>query len=338
MEERTEKADAATRMLEMIWPGPLAAQAIYAAARLGLADILADGPHSAEDIASTAKADAPSVRRLLRALATLEIFHQEDDGRFSQTPRSETLRSGTQVFTWAIMLGSPFVWRPWGQLYDGVVTGRCAFDEVFAMPFDEYMAVHPDEAEAYNAAMNTNASMALSPVVAAYDFSKFETIVDVGGGRGALLAGILEVNPGARGVLFDLPGVVADPEKLQVTRLGARCAVEGGNFFEYVPAGDALVLKSIIHGLSDEQAVRILYNCHEALNPGGRLILVETVLQPIQEPNPQKALMDLMMFTLTTGHERTAEQFEVLLREARFELLQIIPTERGNSVIEAAPQ
>lgn len=338
MTEHAEQADAATRMMELIWPGAFAAQAVYAAARLGAADLLVDGPRSAEDIADAAGADAPSVRRLLRALVSLDIFREEEDGRFSQTPLSETLRKDMHVGPWAIMLGSPFVWLPWGRLYDGVMTGTCAFHQVFATPFDEYMAAHPEEAEAYDTAMNTGASRASSAVVAAYDFSGFKNVVDVGGGRGALLAAILEACPGTRGVLFDLPGVLADPEKLQVSRLGGRCAVESGDFFERVPAGDALVLKSILHAFGDQQASLVLHNCHQALDPGGRLILIETVLRPIKEPSPQKALMDLMMFTLTTGHERTAREFEALLRDARFDVLRIISTDRGNSIIEAAPR
>jgi len=265
----------------------------------------------------------------------MEVFREDDDGRFCQTPMSDSLRSGAYVRPWAIMLGSPFVWRPWGQLYDGVMTGQCAFDDVFATTFGEYMAAHPDEAEAYNAAMDMNASTAVSAVVAAYDFSAFDTIVDIGGGRGALLAGILEANPETCGVLFDLPGVVADTEKLQVTRLGARCKIEGGDFFDHVPAGDALVLKSIVHGLSDGQARQLLANCGKSLYRGGKIILVENVLGHSQDVKPQNALMDLMMFTLTRGQERTADEFDRLLQEAGFELLRIIPTERGNSVIEA---
>ena len=338
MSEKTGPSDAAARMMQSLWPGALAAQAIHAAARLGIADLLVDGPRSAEALAAGAGADASAVRRLLRALTSLDIFREEADGRFGQTALSETLRSGSHVRPWAIMLGSPFVWRPWGELYDGVMHGTCAFDTVFATPFAEYMAAHPDEADVFDAAMDANASVASSAVVEAYDFSKFKTIVDVGGGRGALLAGILEAHPEARGVLFDLPGVVANAQALRVTRLGARCTVEGGDFFERVPAGDALVLKSIIHSLSDEQAHRVLSHCHAAIHPGGRLILVETGLERGEQTDPRKAMMDLMMFTLTAGHERTAEQFEVLLGEAGFELLQIIATKRGNRVIEAAPR
>jgi SAM-dependent methyltransferase len=338
MGAKSEQAEAAKEMMALIWPGALAAQAIYAAARLGIADLLADGPRSAEEIAAATKAHAPSVRRLLRALTSLEVFREEDDGRFSQTPLSDTLRLGSHMRPWAIMLGLPFVWEPWGRLYDGVMTGNCAFEEVFDTSFDEYMAAHPDEAEAFNDAMDAGASMATAAVVAAYDFSKFATIVDVGGGRGALLAGILDANPNARGVLFDLPDVLADANKLQVTRHGTRRTVESGDYFERIPNGDALVLKSIIHGCDDERAVRLLRNCREALNPGGRLILVETVLSPKHEESPRKAMMDLMMLTLTGGHERTAEQFKVLLGEAGFELSQIVPTDHGNPVIEAAPR
>ncbi|MCA9244317.1 MAG: hypothetical protein KDA32_10205 [Phycisphaerales bacterium] len=328
--------DPTTRVMQLLWPGAFATQAVHAAARLGVADTLADGPRSAEDIANAAGANADFTRRLLRALISLEIFREDDDGRFHNTPLSEALQRGSPARAWAMMLGAPFVWRPWGQLYDAVMTGGCAFDAVFATPFDEYMAAHPEEADAYNTAMDVNASMAAASVVAAYDFSAYETIVDVGGGRGALLAAILNANPKSRGVLFDLPGVVANRDTLRIARFGERCAVEGGDFFVRVPGGDALVLKSIIHALSDAQAAQVLRNCRNALNPKGRLMLIETILDAAGAPNPQKALMDLMMLTLTNGHERTAADFEALLPEAGFELTRVVPTDRGNAVIEAA--
>lgn len=330
-------ADPAARIMQLLWPGAFAAQAVYAAARLGVADLLAERPRSAEDIAAAAGANARFTRRLLRALVSLEMFREADDGRFHNTPLSETLTRDTPARAWAMMLGAPFVWRPWGQLYDAVMSGACAFDDVFATPFAEYMAARPDEADAYNTAMDVNASMAAPAVVAAYDFSAFETVVDVGGGRGALLAAILNAHPQARGVLFDLPEVVADRDKLRIARFGARCVVEGGDFFVRVPNGDALVCKSILHGLSDSQAGQVLNNFRNAIRPEGRLILVETVLDPAGTPNPQTALMDLMMLTLTNGHERTAEQFKTLLFAAGFHLTRMLSTDRGHCIVEAAP-
>ncbi|MCA9309923.1 MAG: hypothetical protein KDA21_01885 [Phycisphaerales bacterium] len=326
------------RLMQLIWPGALAAQAVHAAARLGIADILHPGPRTADDIARRAHADPGAMRRLLHALTSLDLVHHDGNDQFRTTPLGDTLRTGSPLRAWALMLGSPFTWQPWGRLVHTVRTGTCAFDDCFGMSFPEYMATHPEEADAFDAAMDVNASVAIPGILAACDFSRFHTIVDVGGGRGSLLAGILDAHPGARGILFDLPAVVADHTRLRITHLGERCTTKAGDYFDHVPAGDALLLKNILHGLSDQQAGEVLQHCRTAIRPRGRLILVETILDPQVTARPEQALMDLMMLTLTNGHERTADEFEALLAAADFTLLHVTPTERGHSVLEAAPR
>lgn len=329
-----------SRLFELIWPGGLAAQAVYAAARLNLADHLADGPKTAGELARATNAHPPSLERLLRALTSLGLLSQEADGRFRSTAVGETLESRRpgSVHPSAVFLGSPFLWNAWAGLYDNVMTGKTAFETVFGKPFYQHVADNAEDGAIFDTAMSSGSARAVDAVVEAYDFSRFETIVDVGGGQGKLLEGILAAHPGVKGVLFDLPAVVAGAAALRQGPVADRCEIEGGDAFDSVPAGaDAYLLKTVIHGFDDESAVRLLGRCREAIRDDGRLLLLEVVLRPSNEPDPQKALMDLMMLTLVPGRERTEEEFEALLRRADFTLLQVFATSGGGSVIEARP-
>lgn len=326
------------QMNNLLWPGAFGAQAIHVAAKLAIADLLADGRKTAEELAHATKTHAPSLRRLLEALARLGIFGEDMDGRFRNTTLSETLRTEhpASVRREAVFLGAPFLWKPWGELYETVTTGKPAFDKVYGKPFFDYLAGHPDEAEIFNRAMSAD-SAALSSLVAAYDFSQFEQIVDVGGGQGALLRTILSSNPKLHGVLYDLQTVVAGATDLRTGDIAARCKIVEGDFFKAVPeGGDAYILKSIIHDWSDEEALGILRNCRHAIRQDGRLLLVEHVLKtPSNEPDPS-GLMDLMMMVLLSGRERTESHFRTLLQKAGFSLIRVIPTPT-TSIIENRP-
>jgi hypothetical protein len=324
----------------MIWPGALAAQAIYCAARLGLADHLAQGIDRVDCLATATNTHPGALRRLLRALCSLEVLVEEHDGRFSLTELGLTLRAedASAVHPWAIMLGAPFVWRPWGRLLETVQTGEVAFDRIFGRPFSELQSLSPEDAEIFNTAMNAGATMNVPAIVRAYDFSKFDLIVDLGGGRGSLLRGILESHERPKGILFDLPEVVATATELRNCTVADRCEIVGGDFFRHVPAGaDAYLLKGILHSHRDEEAIEILKQIRCAMHPDGRLLIVDVVLQEANEPNPQKALMDLMMLALVPGHERTEQEFRVLLERAGFELTRVVPTENRNAIVEGAP-
>jgi SAM-dependent methyltransferase len=207
------------------------------------------------------------------------------------------------------------------------------FDE----PFFNYLSTHADDAAMFNGAMSAGSEMAIPLLLSAYDFSRFERIVDVGGGQGALLHAILSANPRARGVLYDLPGVVSGAAVLRSGVVTERSEVVGGDFFEVAPeGGDAYVLKSIIHDWDDEAAVRILTNCRRAIRPDGTLLLLETVLKPSSEPG--HALMDLLMLVLLRGKERTESNFEAVLREAGSSIARVIPYAGGAfSIIESRP-
>jgi hypothetical protein len=335
--ERAEfRVIAPERLKQFIWPAPLAAQAIHVAAKLGLADLLGEQPRSVDHLATVTGTHGPTLRRLLKALTSLGVFSETVAGEFENTPLSETLRKDhpESIRPWAIMLGADFVWRAWGELNETITNGKPAFDRIFGTSFFDYLTANPRDAAIFNAAMAAGSSTSVSSVLAAYDFSPFERVVDVGGGHGALLQGILSANPTAHGLLYDLPAVVAGAQ-LQKEPIRRRCEVLGGDFFKSVPDGaDAYVLKGIIHDWNDEDALKILKNCRRAIRSDGKLLLLETVLQPSSVP--ARALMDLFMLVLVNGRERTEDDFRTLLQDAGFSLVRVIPTP-SFSIVEGRP-
>ncbi len=337
---QADPAAQASELFAMIWPGGLAAQAVYCAAKLKIADILAKGPNPVAAIAEVTKTDSAALHRLLRALCSLKLLRELPGGDFELTPLGQTLQSDHPSGTrpWAVMLGAPFIWRPWGQLLKTVRSGEPAFPRMHDCSMYEYLAKNPRDAEIYNAAMNAGATTAAAAIVESYDFSQFDTIVDLGGGQGSLLKGILEANPTPRGILFDLPAVVETANNLRNSSVGGRCELVGGDFFQSVPPGaDAYLLKGIIHGFNDEHATKILTNIKTAMRPDGKILIVDVVLSESNEPIPQKALMDLMMLTLVEGRERTEPQFRSLLQNAGLQLQRIVDTNGGNAIVEAVP-
>jgi SAM-dependent methyltransferase len=330
---------APAQLMQLIWPGAMAAQAIYVAAKLGIADLIKDGPQQVDALQQATGTHPASLHRLLRALTSLGLFSETEEGVFQNTELSETLRSDQprSMRPWAIFLGSPLMWKPWGNLYETVLTGKPAVDHVYGKPFFTYLAENPDDAAIFNAAMTARSEMNVPPILSAYDFSHFELVVDVGGGQGALLRGILLANPNVRGVIFDFPGVVSTAAALMNTELADRCEVIGGDFFESVPEGaDAYVLKGIIHDWNDDDALKILKNCRRAIRNDGRLLLFETILKPSGQPDPG-SFMDVLMLTLVGGQERTEPDFRGLLQKAGFELTRVVPTEGGPYIIESRP-
>ncbi|MBA2446401.1 MAG: methyltransferase [Chloroflexi bacterium] len=317
------------------------AQAISVVAKLGTADALADGPKGVDELAVAANAHAPALYRILRALASVGIFAEEEDGRFCLTPLAEPLRSDApgSVRSFAIMLGEEWSWRPWGQLLQSVTTGQPAFEHTYGTGIFAYLADRPDAGAIFDAAMTSRSGPDADAVTAAYDFSAFRTVVDVGGGRGALLAAILRTNPDVRGILFDQAHVIPGARQyLDAAGLGQRCELVAGDFFASVVAGgDTYVLKWIVHDWDDERALRILERCHRAMPATGRLLLVETVIPPGNDPSSGK-LADLAMLVWTGGQERTEAEYRALLAAAGFELTKVVPTRSSLSVVEAVPR
>lgn len=312
-----------TRALLTLVNGYQVSQALHVAARLGIADRLADGPRRPEELGLEADRDA--LRRLLRALAAVDVV-SEQDGRYALTELGQGLRSDApgSVAGWAAFVGRPYHWDAWGALEHSVRTGENAFRAVHGTDVWTYRRERPEEAEIFDRAMTSLTARVNAAVTEAHDFGRYGTVVDVGGGRGALLAAILERHPGVRGVLFDQPDVVAGAE------LGDRCTSAGGSFFEAVPeGGDAYLLKSVLHDWEDAEALAILRTCHAAGAPV--VLLIERDLAA----DPRAAFSDLNMLVGPGGRERTLVEYGTLLDAAGFRLTGSTTTPPGVAVIEA---
>lgn len=331
-------------LLPMI-TGYTGSQVIHVAVQLGLPDQLADGSRSIEELAAATGTHPPSLGRLVRALASLGIVAEADGGRIALTSLGAPLRADApdSLRDAVLFLVGEWYWRAWGDLLYSVRTGEPAFDQVFGMSNFAYWEHDPEAGEIHDAFFRVMSRTTNAPIVAAYDFSRFGTIVDVGGSTGALLAAILRAQPAVRGILFDLPHVVAGAEPvLAEAGVTDRCSVVGGSFFDAVPAGgDAYLLKYIVHDWDDERAASILRRCREAMTANAVLLLVEQVLPEHLEAGAvarRVTRLDLQMLVLTPGgRERTEEEFRSLLREAGFELRRVVPTASPFHILEAVP-
>jgi SAM-dependent methyltransferase len=331
-------AEPPTVALRRLVNGYQVTQAIHVAATLGIADLLADEPRDAEQLAAATSSHAPSLRRVLRALASVGVLDEGDDGRFALTEIGACLRSDAPdpVGGWAAFVGRPSHFAAWSNLLHTVRTGENAFAAVHGTDVWDYRAAHADEGAAFDRAMTDITRRANRHLLDAYDFSPFASVVDVGGGHGALVAALLTAHPGMRGVVFDLPHVVADaPALLAAAGVLERCDVVAGSFFDDpLPAGaDAYLLKAIVHDWEDEQAVAILRACRAAMRPDSMLLVVDRDLGAPNE-NPDAKLSDLNMMVGTGGRERTRDEFEALFAAGGFSLQRALPTGIALSVFE----
>lgn len=315
-------------------------RALYVLAKLGIPDLLQSGPKSVEELAQATETHAPSLYRLLRALASNGLVKIEDDGRLALTPLSETLVTDAPgSVRWFIIseLGQEH-YPAWGNLMHSVKTGEIAFDNHFGADIWKYFAQNPEDAAVFNNSMSGMTAVANEAIMSRYDFSPFNTIVDIGGGHGGLITSILKQNPQAKGVLFDAEVVIEGARpRLEAAGVSDRCEAVSGDFFKAVPGGgDAYVMKWIIHDWEDEKAITILKNCRSQMKPNGRLIIVDCVVPENNEPDFSKTF-DLNMMVMTGGKERTAAEFSQLLEAAGFKLLRVIPTDVPPSIVEAEP-
>lgn len=313
-------------------------QAIGVVAKLGVADQISQGPRASDELAGAVSAEPQALYRVLRLLASIGVLDEVAPRTFGLTALGETLCSDApdSVRNFAITETAPGHWLPWGRLDESVRTGQAMTYATLGMGLFDWYAQNPDEAGYFNAAMGNLSALAAGELVRVYDFSSVRTVADIGGAHGVLLAAVLGANPAAHGILFDLPHVIATARDAMAAQgLLKRCELVSGDFFDAMTAGaDLHLLKQIIHDWDDEQATRLLRNCHRALAPNGKLLLVEMVIPPDNRPSPAQA-MDLNMLVVAGGRERTENEYRDLLQAAGFRLERIIPTHSPFSVIEA---
>lgn len=313
---------------------------LYVAAQMNLADQLADRPKTAEELARATGADLTSLYRMMRTMASLGLFTEDAEHRFSLTRLGEPLRTGVSgsVRGSVLTLAGGIFTKALDHLLYSVQTGKTGFEKAFEVPLFNWLAGHPTEASMFSETMVVLHGTEPPAVASAYDFSEVGIIVDVGGATGNMLSAILNHYPKPRGILFDLPHVVADaPELLNAKGLTDRIKIENGSFFENVPSGgDVYLLSHIIHDWSEAQCLTILGNCRRAMTPDSRLLIIEMVLPPGDTPHLGK-ILDVIMLAVPGGQERTEAEYRALLAKGGFRLRHVVPTESAVSVVEAVP-
>jgi hypothetical protein len=312
------------------------AKALWVAAELGVADHLADEPRPVEALAAATGTDPGALYRILRLLATLGVFTELEGRRFGHTEMSLALRSDHPAKARAAvrMVGGAPMWKGFGELVTSVTTGDTGWQAAMGEPIFEWLAHEPESAALFNDAMVGIHGGEVPAVAAAYPFTG--TVIDVGGGVGNMIAHVLRAHPGTRGVVYDLPHVVADAARqLEAQGLQERARAAAGSFFDGVPAGgDTYILSHIIHDWDEARAVAILAHCRAAKNAGGKVLIVEMVVTPPNVPHPAK-LLDIVMLAIPGGRERTEDEYRELLARAGLRLTRVIPTMSPVSIIEA---
>jgi predicted O-methyltransferase YrrM len=326
--------DELTRLFRGFW----LSRAIYVAVELGIADLLADGPRMVADLAATTNTHAPSLYRVLRLLASEGVFAEAEDGRFELTPRAAALRQGSPLRLQVLFLGRQASWQAAGNLSHTVRTGETAFEQVHGVDFFEYNRQHPEDQALFDQLMTSQTRPVARAVAEKYDFSSIASIIDVGGGQGASAIEILTAHPHLRGAVFDQPAVAAKAiSAIAKAGLSERCEGIGGDFFASVPDGhDAYLLKYILHDWDDQECIAILRSCRRAMGPGGRLLVVEAIMPPGNEPSFGKT-QDINMLINVGGSERTEAEYRALYRAAGFELTRCIHIMGDLHVIEGVP-
>jgi hypothetical protein len=340
MEENTAEPELLAKLREML-SGYRVSQIIVAAAKLGLADKLAAGPRTVGELAAMTGARAPELYRVLRTLASFEIFRECDDGRFELTPLAQGLRTDVpgSVHGTAVCYGEGWWWDSWGRLYETVMSGETAFNRLHGEPLFDYLQKHPQAEAAFNDHMDSFTALIARSMAETYDFSAVRQVCDIGGGNGVMVRALLERHPHLRAMLFDQPSVVASgKEKLAAAGVLGRCELIAGNFFDAVPANaDVYLLKNVIHDWEDPLALKILRNCRAAMAKSARLLLVEAVIPPGNAPALGK-ILDMTMLVIVKGIERTEQEYRNLLQSAALELTRVIELPGGVHIVEALPR
>jgi hypothetical protein len=326
MAEPTRGGPPPSAVLGQLINGYWASYSIIAAARLGVADALDDTPTPVARLAERTGADAGALYRLLRALASLGIFREEGERVFAHTPTSQLLRKDVPGSMHGLAVATSLMHlRAWPELGHSLRTGETAFKQVFGSEVFDWMPTSPEAARAFDAAMAGYTNSVGNAVAAKYDFSRFSTIADIGGGSGALLAILLGKFAGPRGITFDLPHVTERARAfIDQSGLGARLDAVGGDFFAAVPTADCYTMKMILHDWDDDKSRTILRTLRKSIAPGGRLCVIESVIPPGNAPSPAK-LLDINMLVMTGGRERTEAEYGALFADANFRLTRVVP-------------
>jgi len=317
--------------------GAMVTQAIFVAAKLRIADILAGGEKTIDEIALEAGAHSPSLYRILRTLASIGVFTETQSRTFANTPLSEVLRADIpgSMRNSMLFMGESWHYNIWANMLHSAKTGGTAWKKTYGEEVFDWFSKNPEASEIFNGCMSELSAGAAPAIVAAYDFSGINTLVDIAGGHGFLLSQILKSNQSIRGILFDMQHVIDGAgEMLRAHGVGDRVEMVAGDFFVEVPAADAYIMKHIIHDWDDERAIRIMQTIHRAMEADGRLLLSEMVIPEGNEPHPGK-MLDLEMLTSPGGIERTEAEYASLLKRSGFRLNRIVPTMSPHSVIEA---
>jgi ubiquinone/menaquinone biosynthesis C-methylase UbiE len=333
----TSSGSSASMELRQMMTGYWLSQSIYVIAKLGVADLLANGPQTAEQLAVPLEVDANALYRMLRTLSSYRLFEEHDNHAFGLTTLGRLLQKDAagSLRSLAIWNGE-IPYRAWSAVLHSVTTGQPALQQALDMKLFKYLARQPESGQIFQEAMDGLSVQVSRAVVASYDFSGIKRIVDVGGGQGTQISAILRAHPEMVGTLFDMPSVIDGAEKqLEAAGIADRCEVIAGDFFEFIPeGGDAYILSSVVHDWDDDECLRILQNCRKVMSPGTRLLLVECVLPGTPQPDFSK-LLDLQMLVITGGRERTESQFKALLESANFNLTKITSTEVPECIVEA---
>ncbi len=312
--------------------GLFVSRALLAADELGLVELLRGGPKGTDELAQATNVHARSLRRVMRALATVDLFVIQADGRFALGPLAAKLRVAARMGVES--------YRSMDRILDSLRTGKPTFSQVYNKEMWEYVAEDRDRVVRFDEAMAAISQAWVPTLLEAYDFSGINTVLDIGGGRGTFLTAFLEAYPSARGVLFDQPHVISAAEKLLAERgVADRCKAIGGNFLESIPPdADAYTVSNVLADWPDEQVLQIFKNCHRAMRKDARFVMNVRLMPPREHPNHQKiAFFDLYFLVMLGGCIRTQEEYEQLLDSAGFSITRVIPTRSEFTVIESSP-
>ncbi len=336
VEQPRAGADVAMQ-LRLMLSGYRVSQAVHVAALLGVSDLLKDEPQSSEYLAEQTGTDEDALYRLLRGLSGIGLFTEVSPRRFALTPLGSLLRTDVEgsLHSLAVMQGQEWMWRPWGRLRESIETGEPVLEQMFGMSFLEYVQRNPEAKTVWLKALAGAATRAA--VADIYDFSNAKTVVDVGGGQGALIAAILAKYPEVHGILFERrPLLLAAKGVLESAGVLDRCELVEGDFFEAVPNGaDTYILSLVLHDWSDKAATKILATCRQAMPPDGKLLIVERFAP--DWPGPEDAMLDLNILLLMGGRERTKAEYDALLAKAGFRTTQVLEMGEAWRLIEAVP-